>query len=84
MKNIQINYLNNICKVKIKKEKGYPNNLFKVEFENPLLLQIIESPIWIEEKGNLFSFIHINYMNKEQIELLNSLSLGIDEYYSKQ
>lgn len=84
MKNIDINYQNVIFKVKISKEKVFPNDLFKIEFGSSELLQIIESPVWIEEREKTFSFIHIDVKSIEQIVLLNSFALGIEEYYTKQ
>lgn len=57
MNNIDISYQSNIFKARLTRERAFPNDLFKVEFENLELLRIIESPIWIEEKGK---FIHLN------------------------
>lgn len=75
-----INYGRDILKMKVSKEKTFPNDLLKVEFENSKLLQILESAVWIEEKEKVLLFKHTSIKSVEQMELLNSIALGIEGY----
>jgi hypothetical protein len=83
MKKIIVTYMGKIFEVNISKENAFPNNLLKVEFENnPELLAVLESPIFIEEKKDLLSFTHIEVKNQDQIDLLGSIASGIvNQFY---
>ncbi len=82
MKKIKIIYKGETFEVNISKEKAYPNSLYKVEFENiSKLSEILQSPIYIEEKKNLLSFIHIDAKTHDQIDLLGSIASGIENQY---
>jgi hypothetical protein len=74
MKTININYMNRSYNINVTKVNAYPNNLLKVEFDDELkLLDIIESPIYIEMKNNILSFTHVETNSLVQLELLNSI-----------
>ena len=82
MKKINIIYKGDTFEVNISNEKAYPNSLFKVEFgDNSKLSEILQSPIYIEEKKNLLSYIHIDSKTQDQIDLLGSIASGIENQY---
>lgn len=84
METIKIYYKSISHFINISREKAFPNFLIKIEFDNSELLKVIKSPIWIEEKKDIYSFKHINCDNLEQKELLNSIFFGINEHYCKE
>ncbi len=66
--------MNRSYNINVTKVNAYPNNLLKVEFDDELkLLDIIESPIYIEMKNNILSFTHVETNSLVQLELLNSI-----------
>lgn len=78
MKVINIEYLDEVFEVNLSKINAFPNDVFKVEFENnPKLLEVIQSPIYITEKPDVLSFPDVK--NTEQIDLLMSFALGIEK-----
>lgn len=82
MEKVDILFNDEIFTVNISTENVFPNNLIKVEFEdNRELLGIIESPVYIEEKNSMLSFIHIDVKSREQLDLLISFVLGIENRY---
>lgn len=82
MKTINIIYKNEMFEVNISNEKAFPNNLLKVEFENnSKLLEILQSPVYIEEKKSILSYKHIEVINKDQIGLLASITFGIENQF---
>lgn len=81
MKKINIEYSDEIFEVCLSKISAFPNDVFMIEFENnPKLLAVLQSPIYILEKTNVLSFPDVK--NTEQIDLLRSFALGIEENYS--
>lgn len=82
MKKIKIKYKGEIFEVNISNEKAYPNNLLKVEFEKKSkLLEIMQSPVYIEEIKSILSFKHIEVKKQDQIDLLASIILGIENQF---
>lgn len=82
MKKINIKYKGEIFEVNISNEKAFPNNLLKVEFENnSKLSEILQSSVYIEEKKSILSFKHIEVKNQDQIDLLASITLGIENQF---
>jgi len=81
MKTISINYSNESFKVQVTRINAFPNDVFKIEFEeNPTLIEVMESPVYITEKPDRLSFPEVQ--NAEQIDLLKSFTLAIEENYS--
>lgn len=84
MKKINIKYRDEIFEVNISNENAYPNNLLKIGFENnPKLLEILHSPVYIEENKDLLSFKHIDEKNQKQRDLLESIASGIENQFYK-
>jgi hypothetical protein len=82
MKKINIKYKEYIFEVNVSYENAYPNNLLKIEFENNLkLLEILRSPVYIEEKKGLLSFKHIEVINQNQRDLLDIIASGIENQF---
>lgn len=80
MEKIDILFNDEIFAVNVSTENAFPNNLIKVEFENNQeLMTIIKSPVYLEEKNSMLSFTHIDVKNREQLDLLISFALAIEE-----
>lgn len=81
MKKINIEYLDMVFEVSISKISAFPYDVFKIEFdENPALIDVIESPVYITEKPDRLSFPDVQ--NTEQIDLLKSFTLALENNYS--
>jgi len=81
MKKINIEYLDEAFEVRLTRIKAFPYDVFKFDFEDsPQLTKIMESPVYIVEMPSKMSFPE--HKNTEQIDLLMSFALGIEENYS--
>jgi len=81
MKKINIEYLGKVYEVNLSKINAFSNDVFKIEFEeNPTLIEVMESPVYITEKPDRLSFPEVQ--NTEQIDLLMNFMLAIEENYS--
>ena len=82
MKQIQINYKNQQQTLKLSILKAFPNDVFEVEFRlDSLLGKYLESPVYIELKGNILSFQEVK--NDEQRDLLMQIGEEINKTLSK-
>ncbi len=81
MKKITIKFQEESFEIDVSKIVAFPNNVFLIEYSNTsILFSIIQPPFYIIEKGNVFSFQ--DDLNSKHIDLLHSISNGIEENYN--
>ena len=81
MKNIKIDLFGEIFEISIEKFNTFPNTVYLIEYSKSSNLNtIVQSPIYIVEKDNIFAFQ--NNTNIEYVDLLMSISKGIEENYN--
>jgi len=81
MKKIKIDLLGKIFEISIEKINTFPNTVYLIEYSKSSKLNIIvQSPIYIVEKDEIFAFQ--NNSNIEYVDLLMSISKGIEENYN--
>ena len=81
MKKIKIDLLGRIFEISIEKIITFPNTVYFIEYSKSNNLNtIVQSPIYIVEKDKTFAFQ--NNANIEYVDLLMSISKGIEENYN--
>jgi len=81
MKKIKIKFQDCTFEIDITKIVAFPNNVFLIEYSNEsILFSIIQPPIYIIKKGDVFSFQ--NEINSKYVDLLHSISQAIEENYN--
>jgi hypothetical protein len=81
VKKITIKFQGESFEIDVTKIVAFPNNVYLIEYSNKsILFSIIPPPIYIIEKGNVFSFQ--DEINSICIDLLHSITLGIEENYN--
>jgi hypothetical protein len=81
MKKIIIKFQEENVEINVTKITAFPNNVFMVNYSNEnVLTKIIQPPIYIIEKDEMFEFQHP--INSNHIDLLFSISQGIENNYS--
>ena len=76
METIKISYQGKTFKVQFSRIKAFPNDVFKIDFEeNSELIKVMESPVYITEKPDRLALPEVQ--NNDQRELLMSFAEGI-------
>jgi hypothetical protein len=81
MKKIKIELWGKIFEINVEKIITFPNTVYLIEYSKSSNLNtIVQSPIYIVEKDKIFAFQ--NNANIEYVDLLMSISKGIEENYN--